>query len=146
MKFTIHPENNIANAQFHIKLSENKRWAIWIQPVMYGFRVQVGLWKDNGCFSFDYCGGAIESNISFLYSAIEKVLEGFDENSPVSVIENVFPHWNIRPIHNDKILIKQLEEMSGLTFGNDDLEDIPNLSLMRREMGLDIMKKMFNIP
>jgi hypothetical protein len=144
MKFTRHLIDKKENGQYYIKLSENQKWAIWIFPVLFGFRVQVGQWgKDFN--SVDYCAGSIENNISYLYTTVEKIMENFDEDTPVHVIEAAFPKYNIRPIHKDTVLIKQLIKMSGVTPEDEDLEEVPPMSSIRGDFGLYELWEKLNI-
>lgn len=94
----VEPSLNYPRAR---RLSENDVWEMGIYPVMFGFRVRVGLAGDPLGYTFDYCAGDDVGFVIQLYVTVMALMEALPETITENQLLRLIPSYQVRPIDRD---------------------------------------------
>ena len=99
MKFSLSPPNPYYDEHgcYQRISSENERWQIMLNPVMFGVRCNVGV-NNSPFYSIDLCLGDDPIMIMVGYSVVKKWMEQFPEEVKEKEINKMFPHFEIKPV------------------------------------------------
>jgi hypothetical protein len=80
--------------------SENKRWALGVYPVMFGYRVR-GCLVNSSSVCIDYCAANQTDFLAELFLVLQLILEQLPEDTTETEMSRLMPGYTTRPINQD---------------------------------------------
>lgn len=105
--------------------SEDGKIEMGVYPVMFGYRVRAG-YVDSGYYNLDWCCGANQGLVEWVYAALKTILENRDTSNP---FEGLLIASNIKPLYLDIEFMKWLVKTVGIDVDPISLPPVEELKL-----------------
>jgi len=103
---------------FHRWISTGGKWEIGFTQMIFGVRVRVGR-VGSMCVDLDYCAGADVLFQEELMKTVMTILIPVSEEITSRQLSDMFPRYQIRPIHKDPCW-PQLQQMAASVLSSCD--------------------------
>ena len=91
--------------------SENDVFRLELNRVIFGSRVMLRHTNNMG-YSLDYCAGANRQWQEALVNVLRLILRTVPEDTSLYQLEQMFPHWSVRPMYKDETCWNALLDMA----------------------------------
>lgn len=106
-------------------VSEDGQIEIGVYPVMYGFRIRAGF-NGYGCCELDWCCGAKQEAVEYVYSALKHILE---QRTSDDAFKGLLRCSDIKPLFNDIPFFMWLVQ----TAGDFTIVKLPDLNSIKQK-------------